>query len=222
MSSPDPIFGSITAAKDILDAGNTLVTLLIQLKGKLLGRKDRAAQALGDVLEEINKSYMNVDEALNQYLSVQFNPNLPLYDQFNVEAREKLLRLERHQLRAQMQQARTRCSRIELIYDTYLRGWFDQVFGPSPEKKELRNALIDLWGNDARIVDDLNGLANWLSNEAKTTLDLVDKNDFKSANARILETRGKVLPFSGGVSRIMAELRRLQGDFDQAAGAISP
>lgn len=215
-----PIYGGITGAKDLLDAGVTLVTLLKQLKGQLLGQPEPATRALGTVLEEIDKTYRAVDTALGQYLGVLFNPNQQLHEQWNVEARRELVKLERDPLRAQLAEARTRSGKIGRIYGTYLEGWFERVFGPTEKREQLYRALSDLWGYDARIVDDLNGLASWLSDEAKTTLDLVDHNDFKSANMRILETRVKVSPFSREISKIMAELRDLQGEFDSATGVL--
>lgn len=212
----------IVGGKEILDAGETVVTLLKQIKGQLFGQPEPAAKALATVLEEIEKTYRVVDDSLGRYLGVLFNPDQSLYEEGNVEARKELLQLDSNQLRVRLAGARTHSHKIERIYNDYLYGWFQRVFGPIDEANEIRNTFHNLWGTDSHIVDYMNGIADWLGNEVQCTLDLVDKDggDLKAANRRIQETRERVKPFRDKLSEIMTDLRTLEGDFADEAGIL--
>jgi hypothetical protein len=140
-----------------------------------------------------------------------------LYDQWNVEARKELLKLDSITLSAQVAEARTKSGKISRIYDEYLRGWFHRVFG-QPEEDVLWSAINFVWGQDQQIVFYLQGLVTWLSKEAQVTLDMADQGDFLSANGRILSTRRAIAPFRQRLKQTMTGLHDLQGIFDDAAG----
>lgn len=220
MNGIDPI-SIIAGGKEILDAGETVVALLKQIKGKLLGEPEPAAKALATVLEEIEKTYRVVDDALSRYLGVLFNPDQPLYEEGNVEARKELLQMESDQLRVRLAEARTHSQKVERIYNTYLEGWFQRVFGPIGKKFEIQNTFHNLWGTDSQIVLYMNEIADWLGKEVQGTLDLVDKlGDLKAANRRIQETRERVKPYRDKLGEIMTDLRTLEGDFAEEAGIL--
>lgn len=214
--SIDPISG-ITGAKELLDASTTLVELLKQIKGKLLGQPEPAALALATVLEEVSHTCEAIDLAIGRYLGVLFNPKQNLYDQWNAEARKELLKLDSITLSAQVAEARTKSGKIGRIYDTYLNNWFKRVFG---QEDYLRSTIDMVWGNDQHMVYDLQKLVEWLSHEAQITLSLAEQGNFESANRRIIDPRKAIAPFRKKLKETMTELRNLQGDFDDTAGVL--
>ena len=221
MSIIDPM-SIIVGGKEILDAGEAVVALLKQIKGQLFGQPEPAAKALATVLEEIEKTYRVVGDSLGRYLGVLFNPSQPLYEEGNVEARKELLQLDTNQLRVRLAEARTHSHKIERIYNDYLCGWFQRVFGPIGRENEIRNTFHNLWGTDSHIVDYMNEIADWLGNEVEGTLNLVNKEvgDLREANQRIQETRERVKPCRDKLGEIMIDLRTLEGDFADKADIL--
>jgi hypothetical protein len=212
----------ITGGKEILDAGETVVALLKEIKGQLFGQPEPAAKALATVLEEIEKTYRVVDDALSRYLGVLFNPDQQLYEEGNVEAWKELLQMDGKQLSVRLAEARTHSQKVERIYQAYLKGWFQRVFGPLGKEFEIQNTFHNLWGTDSQIVLYMNEIADWLGKEVQGTLDLVAKpdSDLKAANIRIQETREKVKPYRDRLGELMTELRTLEGDFADEAGIL--
>src|SRR5436305_5174998 len=84
------------------------------IKTKLFGSRDRAADKLVAVLEEISRIYLLIDNMLIMYLSLEFD-YLSKEDE-----REVLLSLTRENLRSQVEQARPHSSKIVRIYSMYL------------------------------------------------------------------------------------------------------
>lgn len=214
--SIDPMSG-IAGAKELLDASTTLVELLKQIKGKLLGQPEPAARALATVLEEVSHTCEAIDLAIGQYLGVLFNPKQDLYDQWNTEARKELLKLDSVTLSAQVAAARTKSGKIGRIYDTYLNTWFKRVFG---QGDFLWSEINMVWGHDQHIVSYLQDLVKWLSQEAHITLSLAEQGHFESANRRIIDTRKAIAPFRNKLKETLTELYNLQRDFNDAAGVL--
>lgn len=129
--------------------------------------------------------------------------------------------MDSNQLHVRLAEARTHSHKIERIYDAYLHGWFQRIFGPLGKEFQIHNTFHNLWGTDSRIVDYMNEIAEWLGNEVQGTLDLVDKvGDLKAVNRRIQETRERVKPFRDKLGEIMTDLRTLEGDFADEAGIL--
>jgi hypothetical protein len=93
-----------------------------------------------------------------------------------------------------------------------LSPWFARVLHPD-EQNELANLFQNLLGGDKVIIDKLGRIAEWLTNEAKAVLDLVDENKLDEANLRIHAGRKEVLPLRETVSQTMIRLYQLQTEF---------
>ncbi len=217
MSGLEPIAAVITAGNDLLDAGNTIVELLQKLKGQLVKQPDPAARALKTILEEIDKTFRVVHDALVRYLGILFHPKKPLDNEWNAKAREELLRLRHNALSPQIEETRTHSSKVGRIYDEYVDRWFETVFKPQ-EAAIIKGQFNKLWGVDSKIIADLGVLVKGLSNEAEGTLALVRRGDLSAANQRILNTETRLSPFIDELDSIMTKLRALEGDFNRIAG----
>jgi len=186
------------------------------VKRKLVKQPDPAAAKLVTVLEELSKIYGAMEEELTTYLSLFFDDTDP-----KQLARERaaLARLEGGAIRARMSEARGRCSKIWNIYTRYLTPWFDRVLDPI-ETERLRMLFRELSEIDSHMVDAIEEVAGWLTAEARTTGDLVERGDFADANARVLAARRQLRPLRERVADAMVQIRRLEGDFIEISGAV--
>jgi DNA repair ATPase RecN len=186
------------------------------VKRKLVKQPDPAAAKLVTVLEELSKIYGAMEEELTTYLSLFFDDSDP-----KQLARERaaLARLEGGAIRARMEEARGRCSKIWNIYVRYLTPWFDRVLNPG-ESEQLRALFRELSEVDSQMVDAINDVASWLTGEALTTGDLVERNEFADANARVLAARGQLRPLRERIAEAMIQIRGLESEFIDISGAV--
>ena len=186
------------------------------VKRQLVKQPDPAAAKLVTVLEELSKIYGAMEDELTTYLSLFFDESDP-----KQLARERgsLARLEGGAIRARMGEARGRCSKIWNIYTRYLTPWFDRVLKPD-ERTQLAGLFRELSEVDSHMVDAINDLASWLTNEASKTVDLVERDNFADANKRVLEARRHVRPMRERIVEAMMQIRRLESDFIEISGAV--
>jgi hypothetical protein len=88
------------------------------------------------------------------------------------------------------------------------------------ESERLRALFRELSEVDSHMVDAINDVASWLTSEALTTGDLVERNDFASANVRVLAARRVIRPLRERIAHAMIQIRRLEGDFIEISGAV--
>jgi hypothetical protein len=186
------------------------------VKRKLVKQPDPAAAKLVTVLEELSKVYGAMEDELTTYLSLFFDDSDP--KQLSRE-RAALASLEGGAIRARMEEARGRCSKIWNIYVRYLTPWFDRVLDSS-ESEQLRMLFRELSDIDSHMVDAINDLADWLTAEARETGDLVEQNDFAEANARVLAARREIRPLRERIAEAMIQIRRLESEFIEISGAV--
>lgn len=186
------------------------------VKRKLVKQPDPAAALLVTVLEELSKIYGAMEDELTTYLSLYFDAS----DQHQL-ARERgaLARLEGGEIRARMQTARGRCSKIWNIYLRYLTPWFDRVLDP-PERAELLGLFRELSEVDSHMVDAIDETAAWLTEEARETGDLVERDAFAEANARVHSARRQVRPLRERIATAMVQIRSLESEFIEISGAV--
>lgn len=181
-----------------------------EVKIKLLGTPDLANDKLVVALEETKKIYQLVENMLSTYLSVEFDQTS------RQDERKVLVKLEGGELLSEVEQARPICRKIERIYMHYLRVWFSKYL-EEDEQLKMEGLFQQLGTADDQLVDQLIQVAKWLTEEAKATLDLVDRDDLDAANRRIKAARKEVLPFRQVISDSMRKLFALQADFLQAS-----
>lgn len=180
-----------------------------EVKIRLLGTPDLANDKLVVALEETAKIYHLVENMLSTYLSIEFDQTS------RQDEREVLVKIEGGELLSEVEQARPICSKIERIYTQYLRGWFGKYL-EKDEQLKMEVLFQELSAADDHLVDQLRQVAEWLTEEAKATLDLVDGDDLDAANRRIKAARKEVLPVRQVISDSMRKLFAIQADFLQA------
>lgn len=193
------------------DAGD----LFSRLKGKLLGQPDEAAGKLADVLEEMSKIFVFVDAEIVRFLAIFIVP-----DRSNViECRAVLLSMEGGSLAIKGDEARGHCHKIENIYIKYLRRWFNEVLDLQ-ESADLSFLFNRLNNSDDYMVTGLESVTAWLTQQAETTLDLIDNGQFDDANTVIRTARATVQQTRRDISGALRALRGLQADFIAASGTV--
>lgn len=207
---PSPI--STDTLVDIADR----LGVIEAVKRKLVKQPDRAATNLVTVLEELSKIYGAMEDELTTYLSLFFDDSDPKQ---LARERSALAKLEGGAIRARMEAARGRCSKISNIYARYLTPWFDRVLNPS-ESEQLRMLFRELSEVDSHMVDAINEVATWLTSEAEKTGDLAERSDFAGANAHIVAARRQIRPLRERIAEAMTQIRRLEGEFIEISGAV--
>ena len=200
---------------NILSVAKDASDLLSRVKGKLLGQPDEAAGKLADVLEELSKIFVFVDSEIVRFLAIFIVP-----DRSNViECRAVLLSMEGGGLAIKGDEARGHCHKIGNIYIKYLRRWFNEVLDPQ-ESAELSLLFDRLNNSDDYMVTGLQSVTAWLTQQAETTLDLIDNGQFDDANIVIRTARATVKQNRRDISGALCALRGLQADFIAASGTV--
>jgi hypothetical protein len=202
-------------AEKLLDTVDRL-GIVEAVKNKLISRPDPAAATLVTALEEISKIYGAMEDEFTTYLSLFFDDSD--LKQL-VRERAALARLEAGAIRARMEEARGRCSKITNIYERYLTPWFDLAVSRH-EAEELRRLFREMDDFDAHMVDGITELAAWLTTEAAMTSDLVEAGAFAEANARVLSARRQMRPLRERIAEAMIGIRKLESDFIEISRAV--
>lgn len=209
------------------------VGLIEEVKGKLIIQRDPeadyAAGQLAAALAELNQIFGVAEWALGQYSSLYFYNGQDHRERR--QERTKLLQLESGAIQregstnqegtiyTQMKAARTHCHKIRNIYDRFLASWFDSVLDDS-EKSLMFDMFMDFGSADDVFSDEIEDLADWLSQQAGETLKLLDDGRLQEANQHIMhasvDTRQQRDAIRGARDRLSA----LQADFTQAAAVV--
>lgn len=183
-------------------------------KANLLRQPDEATVKLANVLDELGKVFGFIEEETVRYLALYFLPDHQNY----IECRTILLKTESGALAIKGNEARGHCHKISNIYDKHLRRWFHDRLSDT-EAQEFQQ-IFDLLGDmDSHFMRAISSISDWLTEEARITLDMLDDDDVRGANQRIRQARMSALPARQAVVQAMRELRMLQADFIQAAGS---
>ena len=190
-----------------------------RVRGKLLKQPDPAAEKLFVVLEEISKVYSALDAEISSFLSTYFD-NSQTAEQRQHE-RRTLIELEGGAIEARMSKASGHCSKIQNIYRKYLSTWFGKVLEPT-EQNEMEGLFRELDELDGAMMRAFRQVAEWLSNEAHLSLELVDGKPPKidDANERIHNARRTIYEDRRKISQAARTLFDLQGNFIAASGAV--
>lgn len=142
-----------------------------------------ALDAMAVVLDEISKLYQLIDTELTRYLSLSFDDQQQI-----TRDRAVLLSLEGSQISARAMEARGHCEKISRIYRDRLRSWF-QARLDSGAFDRVEQAFGVLAFSDADMAYAIHLLAEWLSQKALQTLNLVDAGDIPAARRMVKDAR---------------------------------
>lgn len=190
------------------------LSLINAVKTKLLRNPDAAAEKLVVVLDELFKVYYAFETELNTYLGLEFDPADDLQNRIGVLETMAIGPLE-----IRVSEARGHCHKIRNIYQTYLDRWFHDRLTPT-EAQMLREVFALLSDFDLSVVYELSQMAQWVSDHAAETLELVEAEDYEEANAQIRTARREIFPTRRAITHAMAKIRDLQADFIEMSGQI--
>ena len=149
-------------------------------KANFLRQPDEAIVKLADVLDELGKVLGFIEEETVRYLALYFLPDHQNY----IECRTILLKTESGALAIKRNETRGHCYKISNIYDRHLRRWFhDRLSG---EEAQDFQQIFDLLGDmDFHFMGAISSISDWLTEEARITLDMIDSDDVLGANQRV-------------------------------------
>jgi hypothetical protein len=142
-----------------------------------------ALDAMAVVLDEISKLYQLMDTELTRYLSLSFDDQQQM-----PRDRAVLLSLDGGQISARAKEARGHCEKISRIYSNRLRPWFQARLAPDAIGR-VEHAFGILAASDADMSYAIHLLAQWLSQKASQTLNLVDAGDITGARRMVKDAR---------------------------------
>jgi hypothetical protein len=214
MANGEPRDGekSMFNAKDLVDISDKL-GLIQAVKSKLVSQPDPASSKLLAVLGEISKIYLIFEEELTRYLS------LTLDEEELKEETGILLDLESGKITARMGAARGHCGKIYNIFTRYLSPWFKRALS-SDEVSMMGQLFAQMSLTDSLMLDVIDQVSRWLSQEAEATLDLVERGELDAAQKRIAEARRQVLPARRAISNAMRKIYDIEASFIETSGAV--
>ena len=203
------------AAEKLFDAADRLGALEA-VKRKLVSQPDRAAVELETALLELSKIYGWMETELTSYLSLRFDGSDA--EQLKRE-RDALDQLTSEAIRERASRARGRCGKIWNIYARFLTPWFARVLKPD-EAQAVAGLFRELSDVDSHMVDAIDGIASWLTDEAAAVAALVEADRLDDANYRVVAGRSVVQPVRTKVSAAMRRLHELEAVFIEVSGAV--
>jgi hypothetical protein len=186
------------------------LTALLQTVIPRLGfaPEPEALDGLGAVLDEISKLYQLIDTEFTKYLALSF-------DDAQQVSRDRavLLSLDGGQIQARASEARGHCVKITRLYHTKLRDWFrDRLQLDAGAMARVDRAFGVLGSSDADMVYAIGQLAQWLSDRAMRTLNLVDGGDLAGAKRLVREGRLDSHAMRQKLARTISEMRDIQAE----------
>lgn len=173
---------------------NITLNSVDQVKGLALVLKESITQLTSNpvpdtlddlvvVLDEISKLYQLIDTELTHYLSLSLDEPQQLLND-----RAVLLKLDGGLVGTRAMEARGHCEKIRRIYNNRLRPWF-QTRLSQDNIDRIEGAFGRLGNSDTDMAYAINLLAQWLSEKASQTLNLVDAGDIAGARRMVKEAR---------------------------------
>jgi hypothetical protein len=205
----------VPSIKDVVDLADQIGAIKA-FKSKLVRQPDSALDQLSTILDEVSKIFIAMNSEITKYLSLWFDAS----DQESVQAeRSLLLLMEEGQMKIEMTETRKRCAKISNMYDKYLNPWLRRILN-SDEQELVESVFKELRGFDSKMVDAIEELAKWLTDNAAETLSLVDSGQYQEANEFIKKKRKEIQSARILISERIHDLLRLQAEFISVSGAL--
>ena len=205
----DQIINNITL-HNVAEVDELVAVLKASLAQLTTNPDPDALDAMAVVLDEISKLYQLIDTELTRFLSLTFDDaRQVLLD------RSVLLSLDGGQISTRAAEARGHCEKISRMYSAQLGPWFEARLAADAMER-VERAFGTLASSDADMSYTIHLLAQWLSQRASQTLNLVDAGDITAAKQIVkdsrLDSQGLRQKLAGSISSmrdIQAELIRL-------------
>jgi hypothetical protein len=196
------------AALAAVQKADEALSLIAKLMAKLRAQPDAAALKLSAALDEIAKTYEVVDRAFSSYAALAIDDGALSTRSF------ELLSIAGGGLSVRVKDGRGDCNKINNIYQTYLRRWFERALNPT-EQLAMEQAFI--WPDGLSDADDtlfrhLTDLAGQLQSDATAVLDLVYDKRLEEARASIWLTYLTLRPVQEAMGQSLQRMLELKND----------
>ncbi len=198
------------AAGEAVKQVDEAIGILAKVVNKLKGQPDAAALKLAESLEEVGKTWQVMDQAINAFLALGFDPDAL------AKGSATLLGIESGALAVNVEKGRGHCHVIGNIFDEYVNTWFQRVF-KGDELSTVSGVFYDLGNADDDVFSRMVSVAEQLQVEANAALDSIAQKRPADASARILALRGDLNPLRLSIANSMVKLYALKGEFIQIA-----
>lgn len=189
-----------------ISQANVAVDILAKSKKRFLAHPDLAQAQLDVVLDQLSNIYKDVDNYIDIYTSIYFNPNNLDKLQENKARLRKIAIGEYTQL---PKKSSYKCGLIDVIYKQNLDKFLMKIFRRKKYER-LKDIFESLGKADMGFCDSLTNLCHRIQVDAKLTLDLVKKKDYKAANQKMDEAAEEYQPLRTAISEHLNKLRDLQ------------
>jgi hypothetical protein len=201
----------LTGAEAVKTAEDA-VSVIGRLVNKLQAHPDLAALRLSEALNEIMKTYLVVDEALNAYFS--------LAEKSALKSRTKdLYAISGGRLTALVAAGKGDCYKIHVIYRDHLDKWFMKVFNKA-ELAEIQRAFQGPGGlsdTDDTLFSALGQIAGQLEQEARSLIKEIQAGERRTARMTIIASYKTLAPMRAEMSDTMRQIYELKNEFDRIA-----
>jgi hypothetical protein len=189
---------SVRATKELVELSDKIESI-----GAPLAPGDGPVRYLVRTLEEINKTYSSVSDAIGRFVA-------PAVSRGRIEAK-RYLAMERGDLVTMIQNNRGHCSRI-LEYYIRVGGLRDSLEGKlsQNELSELDQTFDKLSTADGDMFAQLSRIGDVLTDEASEIVGLILSDQQKVVRKRILEGRQKLLPLQKDLRAAMTRLQEIE------------
>jgi len=181
------------------------------------GQATSAPARLMSAIVELGQIFKAMDHEFGTYFALSFSP--PADDEERdqlAKRKETLHRLATGETKARLKEMRGHCGMIKTIYLKYLEDWFKAIPLEKDELDNLERLFVhDMDEFDGDMITAIAAIADWLKEQATTTLGYVDdaqRDDKKYdlANYHILQTQKTLLAAEQKIWDGLATLNGLQ------------
>lgn len=203
----DQVINNITL-HSVDQVGDLAAVLKASMARLVANPEPDALDAMAVVLDEISKLYQLIDTELTRYLSLTFDDPQQI-----VRDRAVLLSLDGGQISVRAKEARGHCEKISRIYSSRLRPWFQARLAPDTILIDrVEQAFGVLASSDADMSYAIHLLAQWLSQKASQTLNLVDAGDITGARRIVKDARLDCQAMRQKVASTISTMRDIQAE----------
>jgi hypothetical protein len=196
-----------------IDLGEKFAKLFITLKKKLWGDETEAYEKLRDVVDELMKFYLAMQNEISNFISMDFSDS-----KHSQENKKALIAIVSGGMIIRINDARGHCKRIKRIYEAHLDKWFRKKL-KATEYSEMKNLFFSLSIYDDDMLMAAENLEKDLQEKSTELLNLLNTNKKKAAVESQAKNQEKFLPRLTRLSKVMNQLMILRNQFMEMSKA---
>jgi len=182
---------------------------LVQLVDRLKAQPDTAAVHMNRALDEIKKTCVAFDDAVNAFAEFVDQPRVAT-----------LIRLQGGHLAQDVESGRGHCHVVKQIYDRYLNTWFQRAFGDPNERIMVEHIFTTFEQGDTDLFHWLTMLAVELQAEATALIPLYRAQDHATVHANAWRVLDELAPVQREINNLGAALFKLRNELLDVTAAL--